>query len=542
MQSVALYDCTLRDGTQGEGVAFSVEDKLRITRKLDELGVDYIEGGWPGSNPRDAAYFERARKLALQNAHIAAFGMTRRAHLDAGDDPNLQALLDAETPVTTVVGKTWTLHVHDVLRTSLEENLHMIRDSLAFLKRHGREVIYDAEHFYDGYRANPDYAMDTLRAAAAGQADVVVLCDTNGGSMPWQIEEITRRVCGEIDVPVGVHTHNDSGVGVANALAGVRAGAIHVQGTINGYGERVGNADLCTIIADLKLKMGVDCVTDAQLQRLTETSRYVSELANLSHNERQPFVGASAFAHKGGIHVAAVIRNEDSYQHTAPELVGNTKRVLVSDLAGRGNILFKAGEYGLDGVDKTAALQVLEQIKQLENEGFTFESAEASVDMMLRRTQPDYRPHFKLVDFMVVVEHRDGRGLLAEATLKVQVGDQIVHTAAEGNGPVNALDAALRKALLPFYPQLERFQLADYKVRILDGDAGTAAKTRVLVDTSDGIKHWGTVGASTNIIEASWQALVDSVEFGLCNGETTEEAEAEVASPLDRLGTSQGAL
>jgi 2-isopropylmalate synthase len=527
--SVALYDCSLRDGTQGEGVAFSVEDKLRITRKLDNLGVDYIEGGWPGSNPRDATYFERVRNLELRHARITAFGMTRRAHLDAADDPNLQALLDAETPTTTVVGKTWTLHVHDVLRTTLDENLNMIRDSVAFLKSQGREVVYDAEHFYDGYRANPEYAMETLRAAIDGHADVIVLCDTNGGSMPWQIEEITRRICAAIDVPIGIHTHNDGGVGVANALAGVRAGAVHVQGTINGYGERVGNADLCTVIADLKLKMGIDCVTDAQLRRLTETSRYVSELANLAHDDRQPYVGASAFAHKGGIHVAAVMRSENSYQHIEPQLVGNAKRVLVSDLAGRGNILFKAGEYGLDGVNRTDAAQVLDQIKQLENEGFTFESAEASVDMMLRRTQPDYRPHFELVDFMVVVEHRAGRGLLAEATVKVRVGDRVVHTAAEGNGPVNALDAALRKALLPFYPQLEDFRLNDYKVRILDGEAGTAAKTRVLIDTSDGTRHWGTVGASTNIIEASWQALVDSVEFGLCNGETLEAAAGETA-------------
>ena len=517
MSTVEIYDCTLRDGTQGEGVAFSVEDKLRVTLKLDELGAHYVEGGWPGSNPRDDGYFERAKDLDLKNAKVAAFGMTRRASLAAEDDPNLQALLDAETPVTTVVGKTWTLHVYDVLRTTLDQNLQMIQDSLAYLKAHDKLVVYDAEHFYDGYRADPEYALETLRAAQAGHADVIVLCDTNGGSLPWEIEEITQAVGRQIDVPLGVHTHDDSGLGVANALAAVRAGAVHVQGTMNGYGERVGNANLCAIIPDLKIKMGVDCITDEQLRKLTETSRYVSELANLAHDHRQAYVGGSAFAHKGGIHVAAVMRNEDSYQHIDPALVGNEKRVLVSDLSGRGNILYKAGEYGLDGVNKDQAIQVLEQIKELENQGFTFESAEASVDMLLRRTQPDYEPPFELVDFLTVVEHRAGRGLVAEATVKVRVGDEIVHTAAEGNGPVNALDAALRKALLPFYPQLEKFHLNDYKVRILDGEAGTAAKTRVLIDTADGIRRWSTVGASTNIIEASWRALVDSVEYGLLN-------------------------
>lgn len=519
MNTVEIYDCTLRDGTQGEGVAFSVEDKLRITQKLDELGVHYIEGGWPGSNPRDAGYFEQVRDLDLKHTRVTAFGMTRRANLAVEDDPNIQALLDAETPVTTVVGKTWTLHVCDVLRTTLDENLNMIRDSLAYLKSHGKTVVYDAEHFYDGYKADPEYALETLRAAQAGYADVVVLCDTNGGTMPWELEEITREMGRRLDVPIGVHTHDDSGVGVANALAGVRAGATHVQGTINGYGERVGNANLCALIPDLKLKLGVECLTDEQLRKLTETSRYVSELANLAHNSRQPYVGASAFAHKGGIHVSAVMRNEDSYQHVDPTLVGNEKRVLVSDLSGRGNILYKASEFGLDGVDKKSAARVVERIKELENEGFTFESAEASIDMLLRRTRSDYKPPFELVDFMVVVEHRERRGLLAEATVKVRVNGEIAHTAAEGNGPVNALDAALRKALLPAYPQLKQFQLTDYKVRILDGDAGTAAKTRVLIDTSNGYKHWSTVGASTNIIEASWQALVDSVEYGLLNGD-----------------------
>ena len=515
MNTVEIYDTTLRDGTQGEGVSFSIEDKLRITLKLDELGVHYVEGGWPGSNPRDAGYFERAKDLDLKHAKVAAFGSTRRANLAPEDDANLKALLDAETPVTTIVGKTWTLHVFDVLRTTLDENLRMIRDSVAYLKAHGKIVFYDAEHFFDGYKADPEYALETVRAAQEAGVDVVVLCDTNGGSMPWEIEEIVREVRRRVDVPLGIHTHDDSGVGVANALAAVRAGAIQVQGTINGYGERVGNANLCAIIPDLKLKMGIDCVTDDQLRRLTEVSRFVSELANLPHNHRQPYVGASAFAHKGGIHVSAVMRNEDSYQHIDPALVGNEKRVLVSDLSGRGNILYKAGEFGLDGIDKEAAVQVLNRIKQLENEGFSFESAEASVEMMLRRARPDYKPAFELVDFITLVEHRSGRGILAEATVKVRVGDQVVHTAAEGNGPVNALDLALRRALEPFYPQLKDFYLSDYKVRILDGQAGTAAKTRVLIDTTNGHRRWSTVGASTNIIEASWQALADSIEYGL---------------------------
>ena len=518
MRTVEIYDCTLRDGTQGEGVSFSIDDKLRITLKLDELGVHYIEGGWPGSNPRDAGYFEQAKDLELQNARVAAFGMTRRANRAVEDDANINALLDAQTPVTTVVGKSWTLHVYDVIRTTLDENLAMIQDSVAYLKSHDKHVVYDAEHFFDGYKADPAYALETLRAAEAGGADVIVLCDTNGGSMPWEIEEVVCQVRQVVDAPLGIHTHDDSGVGVANALAAVRAGAVHVQGTINGYGERVGNANLCALIPDLKLKMGLDCITDEQLRRLTETSRYVSELANLAHDHRQPFVGASAFAHKGGIHVAAVMRNEDSYQHIDPTLVGNEKRVLVSDLSGRGNILYKASEYGLAGIKSEDAVKVLEKIKQLENEGFTFETAEASVDMMIRRTQPDYQPPFELIDFMVVVEHRAGRGMVAEATVKVRVGEEVVHTAAEGNGPVNALDAALRKALLPHYPEIETFQLVDYKVRILGGEDGTAAKTRVLIDTSNGHRQWSTVGASTNIIEASWHALVDSIEYGLCNG------------------------
>ncbi|MFQ6059510.1 MAG: citramalate synthase [Anaerolineae bacterium] len=511
-----LYDTTLRDGAQREGISFSVEDKLKITRKLDELGIHYIEGGWPGSNPKDAEYFARVRHLPLQHAVVTAFGSTRRAGVAPEEDANLRALLEAETSTVTIVGKSWDLHVREVLRTTPEENLRMIADSVRHLKARGRQVFYDAEHFFDGYKADPDYALQTLQSAQEEGADVIVLCDTNGGTLTWELEAIFARVREAIPTPLGIHAHNDSELAVANSLAAVRQGAVQVQGTINGYGERCGNANLCSLIPDLKLKLGIDCVSDAQLQRLTEISHYVSEVANLAPDSHLPYVGASAFAHKGGIHVSAILRCEDSYQHIRPELVGNVRRVLVSELSGRGNIAYKAEQFGLQA-EKEQVLEVLQQIKELESQGFHYEGAEGSVELLLRRRQPDYRPPFELVDFMVVVENRQGRGLLAEATVKVRVGDQIVHTAAEGNGPVNALDLALRKALLPFYPSLARIQLTDYKVRILDGEAGTAARTRVLIDTSDGKQSWSTVGSSTNIIEASWQALVDSLEYGLLN-------------------------
>ncbi|GAP64177.1 2-isopropylmalate synthase [Ardenticatena maritima] len=513
---VELYDTTLRDGTQREGISLSVDDKLRITRLLDDLGVHYIEGGWPGSNPKDAEYFRRVRELPLRTAKVCAFSYTGRAGLAPEDDPNLQALLDAETEVVTIVGKTWTLHVHEVLRVSLEENLRMIGETVRYLVAHGRRVIYDAEHFFDGYRADPAYALATLQAAAENGAETVVLCDTNGGTMPWDIEAMTRAVVEAVPVRIGIHTHNDADVGVANALAAVRAGATHVQGTINGYGERVGNCNLISTIANLKLKMGIDCVTDDQLRRLTDVSRTVAEICNLAHDTHQPYVGQSAFAHKAGLHADATVKCRESYQHIEPELVGNRTRVLVSELAGKGNILYKAGELGLpETLDKEHARRIVRRIKELEAQGFSFESAEASVALLVRRSMPDYRPPFELVDFFTVVENREGRGLLAEASVKVRVGDEVVHTAAEGNGPVNALDAALRKALRPFYPQVDSFELSDYKVRILDGNNGTAATTRVLIDTRCGSRLWTTVGCSGNIIEASWQALADSVEYGL---------------------------
>jgi len=483
---VQIYDTTLRDGTQREGISLSCEDKLRIARCLDDLGVAFIEGGWPGSNPKDAEFFERARDLPWQRAKIAAFGSTCRVGGGPEDDANIRALLESGAPVCTVVGKTWTLHVTDVLRTTREENLRIIEASLAYLREHGRRVIYDAEHFFDGYRADPAYAVETLRAAVRGGAETLVLCDTNGGSLPWQIAEVVRAV---------------------------KEGAIHVQGTINGYGERCGNANLCSVIPALELKLGTPCLPEGHLRTLYEVAHLVAEVANLAPDEHLPYVGKSAFAHKGGIHVAAMRRNVTSYQHVVPELVGNQQRVVVSELSGRGNLLSKAEELGLGaGADVGG---VLEEIKTLEAKGFSFEAAEASVAMLMKRAQAGYAPPFQLVDFLVNVEHRAGRGLFSEAMVKVRVDGEVLHTAAEGDGPVDALDAALRKALLARYPAVSELQLADYKVRILDGQNGTAAVTRVLVDTQRGGRRWSTVGASTNIIEASWRAIVDAIEYGL---------------------------
>lgn len=514
--SVAIYDTTLRDGTQREGISLSVADKIRITTLLDDLGVAYIEGGWPGSNPKDAAYFDAVLELDLKHAKIAAFGSTCRKGSDPADDANIQALVDAQTPVVALVGKTSMLHVTDVLQTTPEENLRMIEASVRYLKGLGKEVIYDAEHFFDGIKLDLEYGMDTIQAAIKGGADCVVLCDTNGGSLPWEITQYFEMIIQAFPgVVVGIHTHNDSEVAVANTLAAVRAGAVHVQGTINGYGERCGNANLCSIIADLQIKMGYECVPPDNLKMLTKLARVVAEIANLAPDDHLAFIGKSAFAHKGGIHVAAMRRNADSYQHIDPTLVGNKMRVLVSDLSGRGNLLSKAEELGLD-VSRDEAVAVLEEIKQLENEGFVFEGAEASVAIRLHRAQPGYKPIFTLIDFTTIVEERRGRGTVAEAMVKIDLDGDVVHTAAEGNGPVNALDLALRKALVPLYPQMADFQLADYKVRILDGGNGTAAMTRVLIDTQSGSRRWSTVGAGTNIIQASWLALVDSVEYGLC--------------------------
>ncbi len=517
MTTVFLYDTTLRDGTQREGISLSLDDKLEIARKLDQFGIHYIEGGWPGSNPKDVDFFRRAPSLGLTHAKITAFGSTRRKDTRPEEDANLKLLLDAETPVVTLVGKSWELHVIDVLRTTRDENLAMIGESTAYIKSHDKEVVFDAEHFFDGYKVDREYALATLRAAATNGADVLVLCDTNGGAMPWEVEAAVRDVAAQFDTPLGIHTHEDAGCAVANTLVAVRAGAVQVQGTINGYGERVANANLCTIIPDLQLKMGISCVPPENLARLTELSRYVAEVANLAHDAHLPYVGASAFAHKGGLHADAMLKSEKSYQHIDPARVGNQRKTVVSELSGRGTLLDKAEQFGVDA-NSEQTRKVLEQIKQLEAQGFTFEGAEASVELMLRRAHPAYVPPFELIDFMVLVERRRGRGLLAEATVKVRVGPKMMHTVADGNGPVNALDAALRKALLDVYPQLSGVSLTDYKVRILDSDTGTAANVRVLIDTKAGTRRWSTVGASTNIIEASWRALADSMEYAIFNG------------------------
>jgi 2-isopropylmalate synthase len=515
MPFIQIYDTTLRDGTQSEGFTLSGNDKLRVARRLDDLGVAFIEGGWPGSNPKDAEFFERARDMEWKTSLIAAFGATCRAKGGPEDDANIKALLESHTPVCTIFGKTWTLHVTDVLLTTLEDNLRIIEQSVAYLRAESRRIIYDAEHFFDGYKADPAYALETLRAAVRGGAETVVLCDTNGGTMPWELEKIVREVRASVRHPFGIHTHNDGECAVVNSLLAVREGAIQVQGTINGVGERCGNANLCSIMADLELKMGYQCLPDGGLAKLYELSHFVDEVANITPNDHLPYIGKSAFAHKGGVHVAAMRRSAQSYQHVEPEKVGNIMRVVVSDLSGRANILSKAEEHGVDVSDAAHVVEVLNDVKELEARGFSFEAAEASVAMMLKRQQLDYKPPFELIDFLVNVEHRQGRGMFAEAMVKVRVDGQVLHTAAEGNGPVNALDIALRKALLPTYPLLASFHLADYKVRILDGENGTEAITRVLIDTQNGTKRWSTVGASTNIIEASWWALVDSVEYGL---------------------------
>jgi len=514
MRRVYLFDTTLRDGTQREGISLSGDDKLKIVQKLDEFGINYIECGWPGSNPKDADFFDRVKKLNLKQAKITAFGSTRYKNTTCEQDANIQALIKAETPVVAVVGKSWDLHVTVVLDADLQENLAMIEESVAYLKKQGKEVIYDAEHFFDGYKANPEYAMMTIKAAAKGGADSIALCDTNGGSLPFEVKSIVDKVMRSINTPLGIHTHNDGACAVANSLIAIEAGCSHVQGTINGYGERVANADLTAIIPNLQLKMGIKVVSDEQLKGLTHLSHFVAEIANLPMNDHQPFVGKSAFAHKGGIHVAAMLKTEQSYQLIDPVLVGNEKRMVVSELSGKGNLMYQAEQRGID-ITQEKAKAILAEIKNLEFEGFTFEAAEASVDLMMHRVSPDYNAPFELIDFMVVVEQRESRGLLAEATVKIRIGDKIKHTAAEGNGPVNALANALQKALDDDFPQLRTLKLTDYKVRILNGEKGTAATTRVLIDFTNQHKSWTTVGANENIIEASWKALSDSIEYAL---------------------------
>lgn len=512
---IEVYDTTLRDGAQSEGVSFSLQDKILVAKRLDEMGFDYIEGGWPGSNPKDIMFFKEINRLKLKNAQIAAFGSTRRAGIKVEDDSNIRALIEAGTPVVTIFGKSWILHVREALRTSLDENLKMIEESVKYLKKHGKKVVYDAEHFFDGYKDNPEYAMKTLEAATNGGADVLVLADTNGGSLPHEVEEITKKVVDAFSVPVGIHAHNDSGCAVANSIAAVKAGATHVQGTINGLGERCGNADLIVLIANLQLKMGFKLIPDEKLQFLYELSRFISEVANQLPNPRQPYVGESAFAHKGGVHVSAVQRNPRTYEHIDPAAVGNRRKVLVSELSGQSNVIAKAKELGIQ-LEKNSpqVKEILKRLKNLEAEGYHFEAAEGSFELLLREVLGQYKPFFNLEGFRVIVEKLERETPIAEATIKINVLGKDEHTAAEGDGPVNALDKALRKALARFY-DISGMRLVDYKVRVIDPGEGTAAKVRVLITSTDGRRVWRTVGVSTNIIEASWQALVDSVEYYL---------------------------
>ena len=510
---VEIYDTTLRDGAQGEGLAYSVEDKLKIVRCLDELGVAYIEGGWPGANPKDVEFFERAKGLNLTNSLLAAFGSTRRANAIAADDAIVQGLLAAETPVVTIFGKSWDFHVDVALKTTLSENLRMIADTVSHLRACGRRVFYDAEHFFDGFRANSEYALDTLKAAVQAGAETIILCDTNGGTLPERVEEVVALVRAKFPTAkLGIHAHNDSELAVANTLAAVETGVTHVQGTFNGYGERCGNANLCSVIPNLELKMKHRCLPDGKLALLTHTSRYINEVANLVPNDRAPFVGRSAFAHKGGIHVSAVVRAKETYEHITPEAVGNETRVLVSDQSGVSNINVKAQDLGADFAnDPQAARRLLAELKQLEHEGYQFEDADASFQLRALDALGKRKCFFEPIEYRMWI----GSNGNPEAVVRLKIGEQEMHTASLGVGPAHALDLALRKALREHYPVIEKFHLIDFKVRILDGEHATAAKTRVHVETSDGERSWNTVGVGANIIAATWQAIVESIEYGL---------------------------
>ena len=517
---VLLYDTTLRDGTQGENINFSAEDKVRIALRLDDIGIHYIEGGWPGSNPRDRRFFELARDLHLKNARLAAFGSTRRPGVTPEEDANVQALLESHTPVMTIFGKTWDLHVEQIMDNTLEENLAMIRDTVKYLKQNDREVIYDAEHFFDGYKDNPAYALDTLRAALEAGADAIVLCDTNGGSLPFDVEkatiEVQRLLNGNDAVQLGIHTHNDSGLAVANTITAVNVGATMVQGTINGYGERCGNADLNSIIPVLCLKMNRQCLTSDNLKKLKTLSRFVSATANLVPLNFRPFVGRSAFAHKGGIHVSAIMKDTRAYEHIDPQLVGNKRRVLVSDLSGKSNVEYKARELGINlGGNGFNSREIVTRIKDLEEKGYQFDVADGSFKILVEKFTDQFRPLFDLESFRVVIEKDKDRPCGAFATIKIAVDQTEEITAAEGQGPVSALDNALRKALDHFFPGVDSMQLVDYKVRVIDGREGTAAKVRVLIESRDQDEIWSTIGVSEDIIEASWQALADSFHYKL---------------------------
>ena len=515
MEKVKVYDTTLRDGMQAEGVSFSVEDKLQVARRLDEFGIDYIEGGYPLSNPKEEEFFYRVKEISFRHARVAAFGSTRRANSTVEEDTGIRALLACDVPVVTIVGKTWDMHVTDVLRCSLEDNLTLCADSVAYLKKQGREVIFDAEHFFDGYKNNPAYALKVLGVAAEAGASTLVLCETNGGALPDEVFDITRTVCKAIGgIDIGIHCHNDSDCAVANSLAAVRAGARQVQGTLNGLGERTGNANLCTIIPNLSLKMGFETVGAENLRGLTELSRFAFEIANLAPASHMPYVGESAFAHKAGLHIDAIRKNQKTYEHVSPELVGNERRFLISELSGASNVLDKLEKKKIVS-DKAVARKILQKVQEMENEGYQFETAEASFDILVKKAMGTYKPSFELIKFHVDVERSESGRMVTEASVKLSVDGRIEHVVSEGDGPVNALDGALRKAMEAFYPNIKGMSLIDYKVRVVNAKAGTAARVRVVIESRDGQDMWGTVGVSENIIEASWLALVDSVEYKL---------------------------
>jgi 2-isopropylmalate synthase len=513
---IEFYDTTLRDGAQSEDIAFSLTDKLRITERLDEFGIHYIEGGWPGSNPKDLLYFKEVQKVRLKTARIVAFSSTIKPNTRPEDDDNMAALLGAGTDTVTIVGKGWDLHVKDALKVSLDTNLRMIGETIRHLKGVGKRVFFDAEHFFDGFKHNGAYAVKVLSIAEAAGADLLVLCDTNGGALPLEVYEIVKTLRDKVKVPLGIHTHNDTEMAVANSLMAINGGCTHVQGTINGYGERCGNANLCSIIPGVVLKMGCDAIERKQLAQLRELSLFVDEMANFIPDKHRPYVGESAFAHKGGIHVSAIRRNPETYEHIRPEVVGNTQRVLISDLSGESNILYKAREFGLDiEKDRKVVKEVLKRVKDLEMGGYQFEGAEGSLELLIKKALGAHKKYFDLIGFRVIVEKKEKDQSVSEATIMVRVGNRVEHTAALGKGPVNALDNALRKALEKFYPVLKEMDLVDYKVRVLTTKDGTQAATRVLVESSDSKRAWGTVGVSENIIEASWQALVDGIDYKL---------------------------
>lgn len=515
-KSIEIFDTTLRDGTQGEGINLSVQDKVLIAQRLDEFGVDVIEGGWPGSNPRDEEFFEKAKNIKFKNAEICAFGSTARSLNDITNDPNLNAILKADTSTVSIFGKTWRLHSQRGLGLTDEENEELIYESVALLVKKGKRIIYDAEHFFDGYKDNKDFAVKMLKAAEAAGADIIVLCDTNGGTLPFEVTNIVNEIKTQLSIPLGIHTHNDAELAVANSLAAIEAGAVHVQGTINGFGERCGNANLCSIIPNLILKLQKETKTKIDLENLTSLSNFVFEVMNLAPHSRSAFVGKSAFAHKGGIHVSAVLKDSKMYEHIEPKLVGNKQRVLVSDLSGQSNIRYKAKELGIDlSENKELSKKVVNYIKELEYEGYQFDGAEASFELLLRSELNEFTPFFNVLDSKVNVVNDNNGDTTAEAVLKLEVNGEIEHTASNGDGPVNALDNALRKALLRFYPEVSLIKLVDYKVRVLDEKEGTAAKVRVMIQSGDGVETWSTVGVSENIIEASFHALSDSINYKL---------------------------